>query len=218
MPRGLPPDLSTILTTIHTQIIESTSTIQTKFQIPTWNIYLSTFQSAKSDTIRAIQSCFTLFIITFQPLLILIKIMGMFGMHYIQIFYKRIIQDKIWKWIRGTFLQQFLFVVKMIANKQMSLSNQEILIEIGIVLVLIGTYMLRRWISKKGYVGKMKRWYRRKKRLVYDVSYCYCYCYGFYCVNKNGTVHVYVSVFLCQVRFIGVRRFFDFCSSFESHT
>jgi hypothetical protein len=53
---------------------------------------------------------------------------------------------------------------------QQSLSRKEVLGEVGLVILCILGYYLRKWFQRQTYVARANRWYQQRKRKVTQVS------------------------------------------------
>ena len=164
MPSGLPPSIASFTSSIQDQL----TTFLTSLQIPTYNATSTQFQIALQDTIQASKSISQLLTLTGRPFFILLSILS----KYIFILLRVISEHTIYHGIKASkeLWRQMKIATIWFVSFQKSLSQTAIYMELGFVLVCIGLYMIRRYLQRKKYFQKLKRWYVSKRNKVQLVS------------------------------------------------
>jgi len=176
MPVGIPPNISTILSTYQSNASQALKSLIEYLQIPARDEYTITLLTAYHDVLAACKSTYHLAFLTFRPfwiiggvllhhVLVLLKVLGQHTIHHGYVA------------AREGCIQLKIGVIWFVSF-QKSLSRGAIAVECGVVAAFVGAYMLRRYIQKKRYVERVRRWYGTKKRaclqkyknLVYKVS------------------------------------------------
>lgn len=169
MPSGIPPSITTFTTNVQEQI----STFITYLQIPSYNDTSTHFQIAVTDSIQASRSTYQLFKLSFRPLFILLALLSKYALILLRILSEHSIyhginaSKELWRQIK---VGSIWFV-----NFQKGLSRTAVYMEIGFCLLCIGLYMVRRYLQRKKYFQKLKRWYTSKKKKVQLVSISSCF-------------------------------------------
>ena len=147
MMQGIPTlsNLTSHINVIH-DVVEA-------LQLPSWREYSNSLQESKRLTIEAIQANLKLFQLTFRPVFIILQYICSVIWCYASI---------VLKWI----LIQARISIQNFMEFQTQLSWFVIGLELAFVLLVIGIYMLRRYIRKKRYVEKISLWYEIRRRRV----------------------------------------------------
>lgn len=131
-----------------------------QLDIPFWDDYTESFHHCASDLIKAFQSSSTFLVLTFRPLLQLLFIIlrGLFelllknGLISLQKGSKQVKTGMIWFY-----------------NFQRSLSKEQVLGEIGIVVCIMGIYYLRKWLKRQTYWARATKCVSNQKKKIKKV-------------------------------------------------
>jgi hypothetical protein len=154
-----------------------------KLQVPPYPIYQQAVHSCVSDVMQSTQSTTHLLYLTLRPVLLLLwmclQVMGTI-MH---ILFQHLLEHG-WISLQKGAMQAKAGIVWFCVFQQ-SLSRKEVLGEVGLVILSILGYYLRKWFQRQTYVARANRWYQQRKRKVTQVSNAFilegsvgdgCYC------------------------------------------
>lgn len=134
------------------------------FEIPSFQIVQQSLQVASRDILTASKSSYAFIYLTSRPIIILLTLLSRYILSFLKVisqhtFYHGIIAAKeAWR--------QLCYGTKWFIAYQKSLPPAALWMEAGIIVLLIGLYLLRRYIRKKRYVERIQAWYRAKKNIV----------------------------------------------------
>ena len=124
------------------------SEVASTLQIPAWDVYRAALSQYLTDASAFFRSSCHLAVLTFTPLGIVLaylsKILWSMAMA-----------------LGGTAIQQAYVQTVAFVQFQKTLSRFAITMECVAIAILIGIYLLRRYIQKHRYVERIKRWFRR---------------------------------------------------------
>jgi len=169
MPTGLPPSIYDSLLNGAQLFRNSARDVVEYFEIPSGQELYETSSVAFRDVIVASKSSYVFLRLSLRPLLIFLALLS----RHIGAALKVLAEHTVSGGIRGSieFLRQSGNFARWFIAFQKNLSTTAIWIEASIVCTIIGLYALRRYIQKKRYVERMRRWHNRKRRalqLKYD--------------------------------------------------
>jgi hypothetical protein len=170
MPVGLPHVSSTPQSCrlYVSQIAQAWRDFLLYLDLPSASLYWNSCQTAFRDVKVAASSLFTLGYLTFKPILLILWLVFQNVWKLAQFLAKHLFHQAYISAKKGAI--QAKWACREFQKWQSSLSNGQVMIEISILLTLIGLYLLRRYIEKQNYVRRLKTYYRRKKRVIKEVS------------------------------------------------
>lgn len=173
MPVGLPHQVSST----HEQLRFAVERLVTAWhewivylELPSASVYKSSLHVAWHDTKAAVTSLSQLGYLTFRPITLLLCLVMRYLWTSIQVFGKHLFHGLYVSSRKGWL--QLNWTSSHILRWQMSLAKSQVMMELATVGVLIGCYLLRRFIKRKQYVQRTASWYRRQKRAIQEVSLC----------------------------------------------
>ena len=151
------------------QAIPQLGDVYERMDVPAWEMYSVALKQCGSDVAVATQSTFNVAYMTMKPFAILIWIIGEFLFHVLHILSKLLLSQGLVSLQKG--LMQAKAGIIWLYLFQRSLSKEEVLGEIAIGAILVALYYFRKWLKRQTYYERATRWYRQKKRTVFQVSF-----------------------------------------------
>ena len=134
--------------TLFDKAVGKVSNVALALQIPAWDVYRAALSQYLTDAGAFFRSSCHLAVLTFTPLGIILaylsKILWSMAMA-----------------LGGTAIQQAYIQTVAFVQFQKTLNRAAITMECVAIAILIGIYLLRRYIQKHRYVERIKRWFRR---------------------------------------------------------
>ena len=130
------------------EAVGKVSDVATYLQIPSWDVYRAAFSQYLADAHAFFWSSCHLAVLTFTPL-------GIILFHLSRVLWSMLMA------LGGTAIQQAYVQTVAFVQYQKTLSRAAITMECVAIAILIGIYLLRRYIQKHRYVERIKRWMRR---------------------------------------------------------
>lgn len=192
MPVGLPHVSSTPETCrlYVSQIAQAWRDFMLFLDLPSSSLYWISCQTAYKDVKVAASSLFALGYLTCKPILLILWLVFQNVSRLAQFLAKHLFQQAYISAKKGAI--QLQWALREFQKWQFSLSNGQVLMEISILLSLIGLYLLRKHIEKQNYVRRLKTYYRRKKRVIKEVSRVLfvmkCRCENYFLVIDGTSV------------------------------
>jgi len=130
------------------EAVGKVSAVATYLQIPSAEIYYAALSQYSTDAWAWAKSSYHLTVLTLTPVIILCTLLFR-------------VLGSVFMAIGGRTIQQFGRHAVWFVQVQRSLSAAEIAVELLVVATVVGVYLLRRYIRKRRYVERIRRWMRR---------------------------------------------------------
>ncbi len=179
MPTGIPPSVSTLASSVQEQL----TAFLTYLQIPSYNATSTQFQVALRDSVLASRSIYQFLQLTTRPLFILLALLS----KYIIIVLRILSEHTVYHGIRAgkEMWRQTKIACLWFVDFQKGLSKTVICMEIGFVGLCVGLYMIRRYLQRKKYFQKLKRWYTAKRNKLQLVSVSFFFFFFFFHTTRT---------------------------------
>jgi hypothetical protein len=139
-----------------------------KMQVPSYPLYQEAVQTCVSDAIQSTQSTTNLLYLTLRPVILLLGMALQLLGTILHILFQHLLEHGWHSLQKGAMQGKAAIVWFYIFQK--SLSRKEVLGEVGLVIVGILGYYLRKWLKRQTYVARANKWYQQRKRKVTQVS------------------------------------------------
>lgn len=136
--------------------------------LPSTSLYWKSCRTAYADVRVATMSVWNLGYLTLKPLVLILWLFLQYLWRLLQFLSKHLFHHAYESAKKGAV--QLKWAIQEFWKWQSARSNAEIAVELAVIVALIGLYALRRYIEQRKYVQRLKSWYRRKKRIVKEVS------------------------------------------------
>jgi hypothetical protein len=151
----------------YTEVVPPVVELVQRLDIPEWSLYRAAVQECAADFLQSSQSTGKVWYLTMKPIAILVWVFLQFLLEIGQILFQLFLEQGWISFKKG--LRQAKAASVWFYGFQRSLSRTEVLGELGIVVLCVVLYYLRRWLKRQTYWARATKYYREKKRKAVQV-------------------------------------------------
>ena len=150
------------------KVVPELMNVWDQMDVPAWDVYSVAMKNWGADIVNVSQSTGQLAWLTFKPIFVLLSILGQLLFRVANLLFQLLLA-KAFVSLQHTLMQAKAAIIWLYFF-QVSLSKEEIMVEIAICGSMVLLYYFRQWLRRQTYYARATRWYRRKKRAVFSVS------------------------------------------------
>ena len=152
---------------LHQDLLPGVTGVWLKMQVPPYPMYQLAIQTCVSDVVQSTQSTTHLMYLTLRPFILLLGMILQLVGTILHILFQHLLEHG-WKSLQKGAMQAKAGAVWFYIF-QRSLTRKEVLAEVGLVVLGILGYYLRKWLKRQTYVARANKWYQQRKRKVTKV-------------------------------------------------
>ena len=165
-------------------ILSLTIELWNRLEVPSYTIYQTALKECIIDIMKSFSSSYNLWYLTLKPFVILTWIL-------IQNLYSLVLEHGGRSFIQKSAIQ-IKYTIIYLYHFQLSLNRNELIGEIGIIILLIGFYYFQRWLYQQTYWTRITSYTKEKKRIISKVRFIICLD-----VTSFGRLNRIESLFFC---------------------
>jgi hypothetical protein len=149
------------------EVLPGVTAIYKEIDFASWEEYTESFQQCSADLIKSSQSTGKFLYLTFRPLCQVLLIFGYWLWGISRILFKLLLEQGLISLQKGAIQAKTAIIWFYLFQR--NLTRTEILGEIGLVVLVISGYYLRKWLKKQTYWERITKWITERKKKVYKV-------------------------------------------------